>query len=333
MHKSACKFGLYLMASLLMLSTITATIPMGSINLFSDAMASEKHSDKNDNYQEYEKSYYSNDKQYAPDYNYYYEPMKPQQQQSSNENNNYGYEDNEKISYNNSYDNDINKYSNYLTKDKKYVCQTGQFEGFFVESVEFCLSRNKPSSLPTLVNNNSSIVNSFTCVNPNIININTDTNQSSSSLNGLLQPIQSATAQGLNGNLDRHGQIDLNKAIVNLCIINDNDKIVIEDGKPTDGVGTDQCGEEIESCFQQLLSPTQFEQLSEALETGVTVNIHGVNFTLESFEHLCFALSPFTNSLDQFSEALLDVLRDILPPPLNINHSLYSCVIRAVRSS
>ena len=26
----------------------------------------------------------------------------------------------------------------YPTKDKKYVCQTGQFEGFFVESVEFC---------------------------------------------------------------------------------------------------------------------------------------------------------------------------------------------------
>ena len=29
-------------------------------------------------------------------------------------------------------------YSTYPTKDKKYVCQTGQFQGFFVESVEFC---------------------------------------------------------------------------------------------------------------------------------------------------------------------------------------------------
>ena len=56
---------------------------MGNMNIFQDAMASGKHPDKNDNYQEYEKSYYSDDKQYTPDYNYYYEPMKQQQLQSS----------------------------------------------------------------------------------------------------------------------------------------------------------------------------------------------------------------------------------------------------------
>ena len=55
MHKSACKFGLYLMASLTVLSMVAAAIPMGNMNLFSDAMASGKHSDKNYNYQEYEK--------------------------------------------------------------------------------------------------------------------------------------------------------------------------------------------------------------------------------------------------------------------------------------
>ena len=139
MHKSAYKFGLFLMASLIMLSTVGAAIPKGNMNLFSDAMASEKNSDKNDNYQEYEKSYYSDDNQYTPDYNYYYEPMKQQQQQQSSydNNNNYGYDDTKKISYNNSYE-DMKKYSTYPTKDKKYVCQTGQFQGFFVESVEFC---------------------------------------------------------------------------------------------------------------------------------------------------------------------------------------------------
>ena len=41
------------------------------------------------------------------------------------------------ISYNDSYE-DMKKYSTYPTKDKKYVCQTGQFQGFYVESVEFC---------------------------------------------------------------------------------------------------------------------------------------------------------------------------------------------------
>ena len=56
MYKSAYKFGLYLIASLIVLSTVSAAIPMGNMNLFSDAMASEKHSDKNDNYQEYEKA-------------------------------------------------------------------------------------------------------------------------------------------------------------------------------------------------------------------------------------------------------------------------------------
>jgi hypothetical protein len=45
--------------------------------------------------------------------------------------------------YGNSYDNnenyeDMKKYSTYPTKDKTYVCQKGQFKGFFVESVEFC---------------------------------------------------------------------------------------------------------------------------------------------------------------------------------------------------
>ena len=135
MYKSAYKFGLYLMASLIVLSALA--IPMGNMNLFSDAMASGKHHDKYDNYQEYDKSYYSdNDNQYTPDYNYYYEPMK-QQQSSYDNNNNYGYDDTKQISYSDSYE-DMKTYNTYLTKDKKYVCQTGQFKGFFVESVEFC---------------------------------------------------------------------------------------------------------------------------------------------------------------------------------------------------
>ena len=59
MYKSAYKVGLYLMASLIVLSALA--IPMGNMNLFSDAMASGKNYDKYDNYQEYEKSYYSDD--------------------------------------------------------------------------------------------------------------------------------------------------------------------------------------------------------------------------------------------------------------------------------
>ena len=49
------------------------------------------------------------------------------------------------------YDNyygDNTSYSKYPTKDKKIACQTGQFEGFFVESVEFCqlkIAKARPS--------------------------------------------------------------------------------------------------------------------------------------------------------------------------------------------
>ena len=136
MQKLATMFGFVLMASLIMLLTVGA-IPMGNMNLFSDAMASGKHSDKNDNYREYE-NYYSQDNQYTPDYNYNYEPMKQQQQQSSYDyNNDYGYDNHKQISYSDSYE-DMKTYSTYPTKDKKYVCQTGQFQGFYVESVEFC---------------------------------------------------------------------------------------------------------------------------------------------------------------------------------------------------
>ena len=136
MHKSAYKFGLNLMASLIVLSVSAALI--GNMNLFSDAMASGKNSDKDDKYQEDEKNYYSDegDNKYSPDYNYYqyYQPMQQQ------DDNNYGYDNDYKgktISYNTSYE-DTKKYSAYPTEDKKYVCQTGQFQGFFVESVEFC---------------------------------------------------------------------------------------------------------------------------------------------------------------------------------------------------
>jgi hypothetical protein len=119
--------GFTLMTSLIMLVSFANT------NVFSYAMASGINSDKSYNSQEYE-SYNAN--QYTPDYNYYYEPMK-QQQSSYDNNNNYGYDETKQISYNNSYE-DMKKYSTYPTKDKKYVCQTGQFKGFFVESVEFC---------------------------------------------------------------------------------------------------------------------------------------------------------------------------------------------------
>jgi hypothetical protein len=54
-----------------------------------------------------------------------------------------GYKDSDINGYSNSYSSDIenyynDKYSEFKTKDHKYECRTGPFEGFFVSSVEFC---------------------------------------------------------------------------------------------------------------------------------------------------------------------------------------------------
>ena len=78
--------------------------------------SSGKHSDKYENYQEYEKSYYSDDNNYTPDYNYYYESMKQQQQQSSYNATTTMTMMMKKISYSNSYE-DMKTYITYPTKD------------------------------------------------------------------------------------------------------------------------------------------------------------------------------------------------------------------------
>jgi hypothetical protein len=120
MHKSAYKFGLFLMASLTVLSTVASAIPMSNKNLFENAMAMEMNPNMNNdnshryaNYESYGANYYQQP-------NYYYSQDRQ-------------YDDKQ-----NSYTNEYNNYNKYPTKDKPYECRTGPFEGFFVSSVEFC---------------------------------------------------------------------------------------------------------------------------------------------------------------------------------------------------
>ncbi len=122
--------GFTLMALLIM------SVPFTSMNFFSDAIAAVAM-----NYDGYQNSMRNSDSSRT---DYY---QKQEQQQSNYDNYDYD-ENNKKISYNNSYDNDNSKYSKYPTKDKKIACQTGQFEGFFVESEEFCdlkIEQNPPA--------------------------------------------------------------------------------------------------------------------------------------------------------------------------------------------
>jgi hypothetical protein len=237
------------------------------------------------------------------------------------------------------YDNyygDNSSYSQYPTDDKKYECRTGPLEGFFVSSVEFCKNvkfdnddsrkdHNRdtktgpqgpagPQGQPGSGNNNSTLVNTFNCINTNNININTDTNQSSSSSNGI-QPVQDTIAQGLNGTLDGLSQINLNKTIINLCFINDNDTIVIENGggNGTDGNATGTC----EDCFNKILSPKQIDDILALL----------IDSGFENLEDLCtlFFLNSEIGGGVSYSLFVGDLLK--LDIPIATVIKLVECLI------
>ena len=233
------------------------------------------------------------------------------------------------------YDNNsgYSSYSQYPTDDKKYECRTGPLEGFFVSSVEFCKNvkfdnddsrkdHNKdtktgPQGQPGSSNNNSTLVNKFNCINTDNININTDTNQSSSSSNGI-QPVQDAIAQGLNGTLDELSQINLNKTIINLCFINDNDTIIIENGggNGIDGNATGTC----EDCFNEILSP---EQINNIITSLINEGAEGVE-NLEDFCRIIFLNSELNGGIDYFpfESGLLQ-----LGIPLKTIYKLVECLI------
>ena len=142
MHKSAI-FGLFLMASLMMGTSV-------NMNMFSTANAQgigqydntyEQSTYGNDPYgsssydtsYSYEQSY--DDKSYdnkSYDKEQYYGPQQPSYDKPSY--------DKPKNAYSQS---SYSDYSDYKTKDKKYECRTGPFEGFFVSSVEFCDVKDK----------------------------------------------------------------------------------------------------------------------------------------------------------------------------------------------
>ena len=116
MHKSAI-FGIFLMASWLVGTSV-------NMNMFSSANAQGMG--------QYDNSYqstYGNDPYGGSSYDqsYGYDTYGPQQPSYD-----------KKPSYDYKPQSSYSDYSDYKTKDKKYECRTGPFEGFFVSSVEFC---------------------------------------------------------------------------------------------------------------------------------------------------------------------------------------------------
>ena len=106
--------------------------------------------ENNYNYQETTRDDYNMyngyEEQKSDEYSSYdnYDPSAYKKTYDSSYNNNDDGHAATKTSYNNMDD----KYSKYPTKDNKYECQRGPFEGFFVSSVEFCDVKLPDNSKP-----------------------------------------------------------------------------------------------------------------------------------------------------------------------------------------
>jgi hypothetical protein len=143
MNKSVI-FGFFLIASLLVGTTV-------NMNMFPTVMASGKDKDDkrydyddNNRYQEstYEQDRYTTDsygmgRNYDNSYDSSYDKSYGNSYGNSYANS-YDQASYDKPNYDYSQSSYGDTYSEYKTKDKKYECRTGPFEGFFVSSVEFC---------------------------------------------------------------------------------------------------------------------------------------------------------------------------------------------------
>jgi hypothetical protein len=150
MNKSVI-FSLFLMGLLLMGTSL-------NMNMFSTAMASsdkDRDDDKKRYHHDDKKRYHDGDK----DRNKYQQSSYEPDPYSSSYNMGYGYDSNsygydtygqqqqqpsyDQPRYDYSSQGSYGDYSEYKTKDKKYECRTGPFEGFFTSSVEFCDAKHK----------------------------------------------------------------------------------------------------------------------------------------------------------------------------------------------
>ena len=114
-------------------------------------------------------------------------------------------------------------------------------------------SPNPPSSLSP-INNKLPLVNTFNCIDNNNINTNEADAIQSSGAEEQQQQSQDGSVPGLNGIVERLGQIDLNKNIINLCLINNNNN---NNNEPEPGTSSLKVNKEIYGCDNVLFGGTQ----------------------------------------------------------------------------
>ena len=90
------------------------------------------------------------------------------------------------------------------------------------------------------------------------------------------------------------------------CIINNNNTNtnVVSGGG---GNVTDTCAIDLEACFAQFLNTAQFQQLTNALNNGITVQIGANTVTLNNFAEMCNALEGLTFDFDGLFDAIADI--------------------------
>ena len=101
------------------------------------------------------------------------------------------------------------------------------------------------------------------------------------------------------------------------------------------GVNADQCGEDVEACFERLLTQSQFEKLSAKLASpeGIHIDIPGVDIpTLRSFEDICSALGGLdSEGLSTAVNELIPQIFDSIQLPIPSNaRVLVECIVDAI---
>ena len=104
--------------------------------------------------------------------------------------------------------------------------------------------------------------------------------------------------------------------------INNNDFAVTEGN----GDETDPCGNAIEACFERSLGD-QFDMLSDALNSpeGITIEINGVDVTLNSFGDLCSELRGLT-----FDDLLTTVSRILTAAGISVGSDVITTIAECI---
>src|SRR5215211_314441 len=111
------------------------------------------------------------------------------------------------------------------------------------------------------------------------------------------------------------------------CIINNNNNNTINVAAGA-GNATDQCATDIEACFAQFLNATEFQQLTNALNNGITVKIGENTVTLNSFADMCDALEGLTFEFDSLIGAISDIA--FQAGILSLGGGIFECIAEAL---